>query len=174
MRLLIAAVGKLKQGPEREIIAHYLGRAGAAGRKLHLSPLSVVEVAESRAATAPARIKAETEALLAKVPASYRLACLDPGGDPMSSEDFARFLIKVRDGGAEGLAFLIGGADGLGSEATARAAKLIALGYPAYFHEPTEGGHAGSTDNRQLAFDLTLLYAFLRKTIAPEMSLASG
>ena len=62
MRLLIAAVGKLKQGPERELFAHYLGRAEAAGRKLHLSPLSVAEVAESRAATVSARIKAEGEA----------------------------------------------------------------------------------------------------------------
>ena len=41
MRLLIAAIGKLKQGPERDLFAHYLGRAEAAGRKLHLSPLSV-------------------------------------------------------------------------------------------------------------------------------------
>ena len=46
MRLLIAAIGKLKQGPERELFAHYLGRAEAAGRKLHLSPLSAIEVAE--------------------------------------------------------------------------------------------------------------------------------
>ena len=27
MRLLIAAIGKLKQGPERDLFAHYLGRA---------------------------------------------------------------------------------------------------------------------------------------------------
>lgn len=50
------------------------------------------------------------------------------------------------------------------------AAKLKELGYPVYFHEPAEGGHGGSVDNRQLAFNLTLLYAFLRKTIAPEMA----
>ncbi len=49
------------------------------------------------------------------------------------------------------------------------AAKLKGLGYPVYFHEPAEGGHAGAADNRQLAFNATLLYAFLRKTIAPEM-----
>ena len=77
MRLLIAAVGKLKQGPERELFAHYLGRAEAAGRKLHLSPLSVVEIAESKAATAGLRIKAEADALLAKIPSSHRLICLD-------------------------------------------------------------------------------------------------
>jgi 23S rRNA (pseudouridine1915-N3)-methyltransferase len=128
MRLLIAAVGKLKQGPERELFAHYLGRAEAAGRKLHLSPLSVTEVAESRAATTSARVKAETETLLGKVPASYRLACLDPGGDLVSSEAFASLLAKIRDDGAEGLAFLIGGADGLGREAVARAAKVISFG----------------------------------------------
>ena len=46
MRLLIAAIGKLKQGPERDLFAHYLGRAEALGRKLHLSPLTAIEVAE--------------------------------------------------------------------------------------------------------------------------------
>jgi len=59
MRLLIAAVGKLKQGPERELFAHYLGRAEAAGRKLHLSPLDVIEVAEAKGATPQARMEAE-------------------------------------------------------------------------------------------------------------------
>ncbi|MBX9778581.1 MAG: prolyl oligopeptidase family serine peptidase [Xanthobacteraceae bacterium] len=49
------------------------------------------------------------------------------------------------------------------------AAKLKALGYPVYFHEPAEGGHGGAVDNRQMAVKLTLLYSFLRKTIAPEM-----
>ena len=52
MRLLIAAVGKLKHGPERELFAHYLDRAEAIGRKTGLSPLSAIEVAEAKAATA--------------------------------------------------------------------------------------------------------------------------
>src|SRR6187401_809064 len=54
MRLLIAAVGKLKHGPERELFAHYLDRAEAIGRKTGLSPLSAIEVAEAKAATAEA------------------------------------------------------------------------------------------------------------------------
>jgi 23S rRNA (pseudouridine1915-N3)-methyltransferase len=128
MRLLIAAIGKLKQGPERELFAHYLGRAEAAGRKLHLSPLSVVEVAESKAATAPARRKAEGEALLAKVPSSHSLICLDRTGVALSSEAFAGLLAKLRDGGQDGVAFLIGGADGLASEVLARAARTVSLG----------------------------------------------
>jgi prolyl oligopeptidase len=49
------------------------------------------------------------------------------------------------------------------------AAKLLALGYRVYFYEPPEGGHAGATDNVQVAFNVALGFAFLRKTIAPDM-----
>ena len=128
MRLLIAAVGKLKQGPERDLFAHYLGRAEAAGRKLHLSPLSVVEIAESKAATAGLRIRAEADALLAKIPSSHRLICLDRMGESLTSEAFAGLLAKLRDGGQEGVAFLIGGADGLPPQAKAQAARTVSLG----------------------------------------------
>ena len=124
MRLLIAAIGKLKQGPERDLFAHYLGRAEAAGRKLHLAPLNAIEVAESKGATASARKDAEAQALLARIPAAHLLICLDPGGEALSSEAFAQTLAKFRDGGTEGLAFMIGGADGLGKDALAKAAKL--------------------------------------------------
>jgi 23S rRNA (pseudouridine1915-N3)-methyltransferase len=128
MRLLIAAIGKLKQGPERELFAHYLGRAEVLGRKLHLSPLDVIEVPESKAATASTRNRAEGEALLAKVPASHRLICLDRTGEALSSEAFAGLLAKLRDGGQDGIAFLIGGADGLAPEVLAGAAKTVSLG----------------------------------------------
>jgi prolyl oligopeptidase len=50
------------------------------------------------------------------------------------------------------------------------AAKLAALGEPVYFYEPSEGGHAGATDHAQLAFNVALGFAFLRKTIVPEMT----
>jgi len=128
MRLLIAAIGKLKQGPERELLAHYLGRAVAVGRKLHLSPIGVIEVAESKAASARSRIQAEAEALLAKIPSSHRLVSLDRRGEALSSEDFARLLAKLRDGGTEGVGFIIGGADGLSAEVSAKADKVISFG----------------------------------------------
>jgi prolyl oligopeptidase len=49
------------------------------------------------------------------------------------------------------------------------AAKLAAQGHRVYFHEPLEGGHAGATDNAQLAFNIALSFAFLRQTIAPSL-----
>ena len=46
----------------------------------------------------------------------------------MSSEAFARLLAKFRDGGHQGVAFMVGGADGLGKDALAKAAKRVSLG----------------------------------------------
>jgi 23S rRNA (pseudouridine1915-N3)-methyltransferase len=128
MRLLIAAVGKLKQGPERELCAHYLARAEALGRSLSLSPLAAVELAEAKASEATARQAAEAEALLAKVPPKHTLICLDPGGKMLPSEGLSDLLCKARNEGAPGLAFLIGGADGLGQAALDGADMSLSLG----------------------------------------------
>ncbi|HEX2447159.1 MAG TPA: 23S rRNA (pseudouridine(1915)-N(3))-methyltransferase RlmH [Methyloceanibacter sp.] len=128
MRLLIAAIGKLKQGPERELFAHYLGRAEAAGRKLHLSPLDVIEVAEAKGTTPQARMEAEAEALLAKRPSTHKLICLDRGGAQLTSEGLAQALAKYRDGGAQGVVFFVGGADGLGLSAMFKADLVLSLG----------------------------------------------
>ena len=102
MRLLIAAVGKLKQGPERELFAHYLDRAQSIGRKISLAPLSAIEIAEAKPATAQARMEAEAKSLLTKLPSSHKLICLDRGGEQLGSEEFAQLLAKFRDGGAQG------------------------------------------------------------------------
>ena len=128
MRLLIAAVGKLKPGPERELYAHYLARAEAVGRTLGLNPVASIEVGESKASGAGARRAAEAKALLGKVPPTHKVMCLDAPGEALSSEDFAQVLAKLRDGGVPGLAFLIGGPDGLGDEALRRAERTLSLG----------------------------------------------
>lgn len=129
MRLLIAAVGRLKQGPERELCTHYLARARTLGRGLGLSPLEVIELSEAKAADAPARRTAEANSLLAKVPAGYTPICLDLGGKQLSSEDLAKFVGEARDSAmAPGLAFLVGGADGHGQKALERAALRLSLG----------------------------------------------
>ena len=39
MRIVVAAVGRLKQGPERELAEHYTKRAADAGRALGLHPI---------------------------------------------------------------------------------------------------------------------------------------
>jgi 23S rRNA (pseudouridine1915-N3)-methyltransferase len=73
-------------------------------------------------------MQAEAATLLAKIPGSHKLVCLDPGGQPMHSEAFAALLAKYRDDGADGVAFAIGGAEGLAKEALTKAAKVLSLG----------------------------------------------
>ena len=128
MRLLIAAIGRLKQGPERELFAHYLARAEASGRKLGLTPIASIEIVESKAQTAPARKDAEAHALLAKIPQAHKLVCLARSGEALGSEAVTRLLATYRDSGAAGAVFVIGGADGLGPGALAKADKVLSLG----------------------------------------------
>ncbi|MES0157014.1 hypothetical protein NKJ81_26015 [Mesorhizobium sp. M0018] len=45
------------------------------------------------------------------------------------------------------------------------AAKLQALGYPAYFYEPGAGGHGYGKDNRERAAFIALGNNFLRSAI---------
>jgi 23S rRNA (pseudouridine1915-N3)-methyltransferase len=129
MRLLIAAVGRLKAGPERELLARYLERANAAGKPLSLTPLDVTEISESPAQTATKRKADEAKALTSAIPQKAKLIALDERGKSIGSEDFAKKLARFRDDGAPATAFLIGGADGL-DEALRKKADLT-LGYGA-------------------------------------------
>jgi 23S rRNA (pseudouridine1915-N3)-methyltransferase len=113
MRLLIAAVGRLKAGPERELLERYVERANAAGRSVSLAPVEIVEVPESNARRPSDRVAEETRKLQALVPKGARRIVLDSRGRALTSEDFAARLAKLRDQGAPATAFLLGGADGL-------------------------------------------------------------
>lgn len=128
MRLIVAAVGRLKDGAERELFRRYAARVDPAGRPLGIGPLSIVEIAESRAGAAPARRQAEARGLLAKLPAGATLVALDERGDGLDSAGFAQALAAWRARGTDALAFAVGGPDGLGDAAAARAARRLSLG----------------------------------------------
>ena len=55
MRIVIAAVGRLKQGPERELADTYLKNAKKIGRNFGLRDIEVIEIRESRANDAERR-----------------------------------------------------------------------------------------------------------------------
>jgi 23S rRNA (pseudouridine1915-N3)-methyltransferase len=113
MRIVLLAVGRMKQGPERELVARYLDRAVATGRPLGLTGFEVLEHPESRAASAGPRKAEEARARRAGVPAGGVLVALDENGGSLSSEAFARRIEGWRDAGRAGVAFAVGGADGL-------------------------------------------------------------
>jgi len=124
MRLVIAAVGRLKDGPERELYRRYAERIAPIGRNVALGPLDLVETAESRAGSAKARADEEAKQLLRKcADADFRIV-LDERGRELSSAAFANTIRDARDRGVGSAAFLIGGPDGHGS-AVREAADLM-------------------------------------------------
>jgi 23S rRNA (pseudouridine1915-N3)-methyltransferase len=124
MRITIAAVGRMKPGPEADLTRDYLARAEAAGRGLGLGPVDLVEIDERKA-----RDRAQQSARLIETlaPGAHAIA-LDERGKAMSSRAFAETIAGLRDAGTPGLTFLIGGADGHDRRLRERADRLLGLG----------------------------------------------
>lgn len=128
MRLIVAAVGRFKDSAERELLAKYRQRFEGAGKRLGLGPVAWHEIAESRAASSARRCAEEGAALLKLAGGAEAIVALDERGKALSSEAFAKYLARRRDDGAQAMALLIGGPDGLSPEVREAAQLVLSLG----------------------------------------------
>lgn len=135
MRVSLIAVGRMKAGPERELVARYDKRLKPAARALGMDWRGVTELNEARDGTAEARKEAEAQAILAKLDAGTRLIALDERGDRPDSEAFAHMIGRLRDDGVSSLALAIGGPDGHGEALRERADLTIAFGRLTWPHQ---------------------------------------
>jgi len=135
MRLIVIAIGKLKQGPERELAERYHARFDDLGRKLGFRGLDIHEIPESRAREAPARMAEEAAAIMALVPEGAALIALDERGKTLDSAAFAAQLGRWRDEGVAGTIFVIGGADGLLPELRRKAKLSLSFGAATWPHQ---------------------------------------
>ncbi|MCB1393723.1 MULTISPECIES: 23S rRNA (pseudouridine(1915)-N(3))-methyltransferase RlmH [unclassified Nitrobacter] len=135
MRLVVIAVGRLKQGPERELADRYRERFEDIGRKLGFRGLDVHEVVESRARDAEQRVREEAAAVLALTPEKMVLVALDEKGKSIDSGAFAAHLGRWRDESVTSTVFVIGGADGLSPELRRRARLSVAFGTATWPHQ---------------------------------------
>jgi 23S rRNA (pseudouridine1915-N3)-methyltransferase len=126
VRIVILAVGRMKQGPERQLVDRYAERAAQAGRPLALTGFDVLELHESRTSSAKARKADEAKALRTALPDGVHVA-LDERGKSLTSEAFARQLARWRDDGRPALSFVIGGADGLDPAFVAEADLVVSF-----------------------------------------------
>lgn len=128
MRLVVAAIGRLKEDGERDLIARYMKRM-ASGRSVGISPVIIEELPESRSADTNTRQADEAARLLhATTDCDVRIV-LDERGRMMSSAEFARYLGTQRDVGMKAAALLIGGPDGHPASLTDKGAHLtLSLG----------------------------------------------
>ena len=127
MRLSVIAVGRLKSGPERELVERYRGRIEGLGRGLGLGGFDLVELPESRARRDADRMSDEARAVLDRAGPSVLVAFDERGRSP-SSEAFAETLKTWRDGGRPGVACVIGGPDGLDPVLRQRADLIVSFG----------------------------------------------
>lgn len=128
MRVIIAAVGKLKDGGERDLLDRYYKRFDQSGRALGLGPLTITELPESRLPETDARKADEAARLLKAIGDAAVIIALDEHGALYASDAFAKLIGKHRDDGIKSLALLIGGPDGHGPAALTAAHLKLSLG----------------------------------------------
>jgi 23S rRNA (pseudouridine1915-N3)-methyltransferase len=135
MRLIIVVIGRLKQGPERDLVERYRKRFDDAGRKLGFRGLEIVEIAESRARDASVRIAEEAAAISAAIPEKSVVVLLDERGENIGSIDLADRLGRWRDRSIASTIFVIGGADGLSPDLRSKECVRIAFGAATWPHQ---------------------------------------
>ena len=137
MQLGIFAIGRMKSGPERDLVARYCGRLDKAAPALGLSFAGITEKPESRAGDTGQR-KRDEAALLAQhcdaIPGTM-LVLLDETGRNLASPALADMIGSRRDGGARRMVFAVGGPDGFDPALRARADLTLAFGAATWPHQ---------------------------------------
>jgi 23S rRNA (pseudouridine1915-N3)-methyltransferase len=135
MRLVVAAIGRLKDGPERELAERYRKRAEQTGRRIGFRDTEIVEIRESRAQEVSKRMTEESIALANIIPERAIIILLDERGESLDSATLANRLAKWRDDGRPAAVFIIGGDDGLAPTLRDRSTVKLAFGAATWPHQ---------------------------------------
>jgi 23S rRNA (pseudouridine1915-N3)-methyltransferase len=130
MKILIAAVGKLRAGPEQQLYLDYTKRL----------PWKVTcREFDVRLQDAGQRRRREGELLLGASEGCHRLIALDESGKALSSREFAQTLGQWQQRGSSSFAFAIGGSDGLDETVLKKSALVWSLGRVTWPHMLVRG-----------------------------------
>jgi 23S rRNA (pseudouridine1915-N3)-methyltransferase len=135
MRILILAVGRLKQGPERELAESYRKNAIRLARGIGLRDIEIIEIRESRARDAERRRIEESIAIANVIPERAVTIVLNERGENLDSARLAAQLREWRAQDRPAVAFIIGGADGLAGSLGERAGLILAFGAATWPHQ---------------------------------------
>lgn len=135
MRIIVAAVGRLKKGPETELSERYRKRAAQTGRQLGLRDIDIIEIRESRADDPAKRMLEESIALANVIPKEAAVVLLDPRGQNVDSAGLASHIAAWRANGRPTIVFLIGGADGLAATVCEKADLRLSFGTATWPHQ---------------------------------------
>jgi 23S rRNA (pseudouridine1915-N3)-methyltransferase len=123
MKIIVIAVGKLKDTMVKDKIGEYTKRLGTG-----------VKVVFEEFRDNPDSIAKEGEKLLARIPSGARVIALDEKGMGVDSQGFSGIISSVLNSGKD-LAFIIGGPYGLDQAVKEKADEVIALSKLTFPHE---------------------------------------
>src|SRR5260370_39443608 len=124
---VMAAVGRWKEGPARELAGRYRKREADDGRSVGLNAFDGGEIKESRADDAARRRLEESIAIANIVPDGAATVILDERGENVSSAHIAGRLQDWRPPDAPAVVFIIGAADRLAPSLREKTSLAIAL-----------------------------------------------
>ncbi|WP_120500308.1 23S rRNA (pseudouridine(1915)-N(3))-methyltransferase RlmH [Roseovarius sp. EL26] len=130
MRAHICAVGRMRPGPERDLLDDYLKRFDRTGRALGLGPAAMAEVEDKKGGG----MQAEAPLLERAIPKGAYVVAMDERGKLLTSPQFSELLARQRDAGRSDIAFLIGGADGIAPELRAKVDFKLSFGTMVWPH----------------------------------------
>ncbi|MGH6919329.1 MAG: 23S rRNA (pseudouridine(1915)-N(3))-methyltransferase RlmH [Geminicoccaceae bacterium] len=125
MQVIIAAVGRDRTGPTRDLFDDY--------RRRSPWPIRVVEITPRTSRPIERRLHEEADRLLQAVPPDALLVALDEAGRQLDSAGLARRIARWREEYGT-LAFVIGGPDGLARSVLDRAEATLAFGRMTWPH----------------------------------------
>lgn len=135
MLIAVHAVGRMRAGPEQELAARFFDRFERSGPAIGLEFSGISEIPEGRAQGAGERRSDEAARLKAQIAGGAALVLLDERGTNLSSQDFARRIGGLRDGGRRAAAFVIGGPDGLDPSLRGTAELVLSFGALTWPHQ---------------------------------------
>ena len=127
MKIVIFAHGKIKKGPEFELISDYVARFNMHFASRALTSLEILESNELECQF--------NNTVLEMLDGKQSIVLLDKSGEQLGSEGFANFLTARSESGVKRLSFIIGGATGFPKQITTKAKNLLAFSKMVFPHK---------------------------------------
>ena len=127
MKIIIVAHGKIKKGPELELISDYVNRFN---RQFNNDFLTSLEISEST------EFEKEFNTKVSKIlDRKESTVLLDKRGEHLDSEGFAKFLNTFSEKGINQMSFIVGGADGFPKQVASKAKNILAVSKMVFPHK---------------------------------------
>ena len=127
MKIIILAHGKIKTGPEFELISDYAKRFN---KQFNNDFLTSLEISDSN------EVESQFYKKISRIlEGTQSTVLLDRKGEQIDSEGITQLLTSFSEKGVSQLSFVIGGASGFPQQLTKKAKKVIALSKMVFPHK---------------------------------------